>query len=193
MLEFCLPDMIRMAENYILVEIEKKFQDKQGNIVIDPTWTPEEYATIEGIVINPPIRIKSDAQRSITGNVFKGDKIFFSFATIFDYLAQPGDDTFVYRNLVLYEGKEYWRVHAGEVFCRVDLSGRYEMITDNILIEPGSTEETGIVKAMPTNINLSCKPNDLVCFDPRFVQKYNIFNKEHYILPTRRIIAKLWT
>jgi co-chaperonin GroES (HSP10) len=178
--------MIQAAENYILCEIEKKFQDTNGGLFIDTTWQPEEYSTLEGIVVSPPARIKSDRHRKITGTVNKGDKIFFSYSVIFEKLLQPDEDTPVYKNLVLFEGKEYWKVDMGEVFCTI--SDKINMVTENLLIEP-IDDESGTVIGMP-NINLSCNVRDVVCFEPRFVQKYNILGKEHYILPSRRIIAK---
>lgn len=179
--------MLQAPENYVLVEIEKKFQDDNGGIFIDTTWTPEEYTTLEGIVVMPPVRVKDDLYRKITGTVKKGDKIFFSYGIIFAYKTQPDEDTPVYKNLIIYEGKEYWKVEMGEIFC---IQGEdLRMVTENILIDP-IDEETGIVKAMP-NINLSCNVRDVVCFEPRFVQKYNILGKEHYIIPSRRVLAKV--
>ena len=181
--------MIRAVENFVLCEIEKKFQDSTGGIFIDTTWEPGEYATLEGVVVMPPIRFKSDLHRKITGEVKKGDKIFFSYSVIFEYSLQPDDDTPIYKNLIIFEGKEYWQVEAGEIFCIEEPDGTLKMVTENVFIEP-IDEETGIVKAMP-NINVSCNVRDIVCFQPKFVQHYNILGKEHYILPAKRIIAKV--
>lgn len=179
--------MLQAAKNYILCEIKKKFQDENGGLFIDTTWTPEEYSTLEGIVISPPVRTEGDFHRKITGEVEKGDKIFFSYSVIFEKSLQPEDDTPVYKNLVLFEGKEYWKVDMGEVFCV--MGDKVRMVTENLLIEP-IDDESGTVIGMP-EINLSCNVRDVVCFEPRFVQRYNILGKEHYILPSRRIIAKV--
>lgn len=179
--------MIKAAQNYILCEIEKKFQDQNGGLFIDTTWQPEEYSTLEGIVVSAPVRIVSDRHRKVTGEVKEGDKIFFSYSVIFEKLLQPDEDTPVYKNLVLYEGKEYWKVDMGEVFCVI--SDEIKMVTENVLIEP-IDDESGTVIGMP-NINLSCNVRDVVCFEPKYVQRYNILGKEHYILPSRRIIAKV--
>lgn len=179
--------MLQAAQNYILCEIEKKFQDENGGLFIDTTWTPEEYSTLEGIVVSPPVRTESDRLRKITGTVNKGDKIFFSYSIIFEKLLQLEEDTPVYKNLVLYEGKEYWKVDMRDVFCV--LGDKIRMVTENVLIEP-IDDESGTVIGMP-EINLSCNVRDVVCFEPRFVQRYNILGKEHYILPSRRIIAKV--
>jgi len=182
--------MIQAAENYVLTAIEKKHQDIVNGLFIDTTWEPEEHVTLEGIVISPPARVKSDYHRTITGNVKEGDKIFFSYSIVFDKALQPKEDTPVYKNMVLYEGEEYWKVEMGEIFCVIS-GGAYKMVTSNVLIEP-IDEESGTVIGMP-NIKLSCNMRDVVCFEPKFVQKYKILGKEHYILPSRRIIAKQWT
>lgn len=198
--------MLQSIQNFILVEIEKRFQDQQGGFFVDTTWTPEEYATLEGTVICPPIFSKSDGHRTVLGKVNKGDRIFFSYAIVYEYDLQPSDASPVYRNLVYFNNKEYWKVDIAEVFCKITPEGKYEMVTDNILLDPVHDEtvtvcgleqvkqrnnDTGIVKAVPPNISLSCNMGDVVCFEPRYVQKYNIFGKEHYIIPSRRVLAKI--
>lgn len=196
--------MIQAPENYVLVEIEKKFQDEDGGILIDPTWNPEEYATLEGVVISAPVRTSSDNCRTVTGDVKNGDKVFFSYGVVFDYKEQPNNENPVYKNLVIYEGKEYWKVDMGEIFCKVTDKG-VEMVTENVLIEPWHPvtsmdfkgihiqqvykKETGIVRGINSNIN--CEIGDKICFEERFVQEYNVFGKIHYIIPLRRVIAKI--
>lgn len=189
--------MLQSPENIVLVEIEKKFQDNVGGIVVDSTWHPEEHATLEGIVYSAPVRTASDNARTVLGTVKNGDKVFFSYSVVFKYDLQPDNDTPIYSNLIVHEGKEYWQVEMGEIFCTVR-DGKPEMVTDNILIEPiGDSDmynkearETGRVVAMP-NVKISCKEGDIIGFESRFVQEYNIFGKLHYIIPSRRVIAKL--
>jgi len=185
--------MIQAPLNNALVEIEKKFQDKDGGIYVDPTWHPEDFATLEGVVVSAPVRTQSDNGRTVKGTIKNGDKVFFSYGVIFEYESQPDEDTPVYKNLVLYEGKEYWKVNVGEIFCTVTDEG-IKMVTDNVLIEPWQEEaitdnffipqviknETGIIKAIPDNTNLSCVVGDKIAFESKFVQQYNIFGKIHY-------------
>lgn len=182
--------MIQSPENYVLCEIEKKFQNEDGGIFIDTTWHPEEYATLEGTVKSIPKRVFTDGYRNLTGTVGVGDKVFFSYSIIYAYASQPNGDTPVYKNLMLYEGKEYWKVPIDEFFCKITDKG-VEMITDNILIEPvemGNLSE-GKVVGMP-NVDVSCKIGDLIYFEPKYVQQYNIFGANHYIIAARRAIAK---
>lgn len=176
--------MIQAPENFVLVEIERKFQDSQGGLLIDTTWFPEEHATLEGIVRSAPVRIVSDGYRQIIGTVKEGDKVFFSYGTIFSYHLQPDNDTPVYKNLIIYDGKEYWRVNISEVFFKNDI----EMITNNVLVEPLS-ESSGIVKGVG-KIGLSCQVGDTIVFEPQFVQQYSFFNQFYFIIPASRVIAK---
>ncbi len=200
---------LRCAENFLLVEIEKKFRDKDGSILIDPTWEPEEYATLNGTVYSVPLNVNPDDDRPILGTVQVGDKIWFSYAVIFEYDEQPEFANPVYANLVLHEGKEFWKVHLGEVFCKVDRTGKIEMITDNVLLtpvqrgmahmeggimllaDPADSENKGKVKALPPNIKLSCNVGDVVCIEPKYIQKYIILGSEHYIVRSRRLLAKM--
>lgn len=303
--------MIRYALNYCLVKINKRFQDQQGNIKIDPSWHPEEHATMEGIVYSAPLAVEKNLARRVVAKVNDGDTVFFSYSVVFGYTMQPDGQTPVYRNLVLHNGEEYWKVDVGDMFFKVK-QGEIEMITEHVLmtfhkepfekkiiygnllqvqdkgnrteqsllqglsqrknegveknpqtdgggedegqckelrehiLTPWENNETelprvrqpgvgnasrgllktdgsdmvvqklphgeargnearrslgivikekkqnnlGIVKAIPPNINLSVHVGDMVCFEPRFVQKYNILGQEHMIIQTHRLLAK---
>ncbi len=201
--------ILRCTENYLLVEIEKKFTDKQGGLFIDPTWTPEEYTTLNGRVYSTPLRVAPDDDRPIVGSVSDGDDIWFSYSVIFDYDLQPEFENPVYKNLVIHEGRELWMVHLGEVFCSVNESGEIDMVTDNILLTPADSSapiEMGglvllgkpvddhnkaMVKAKPSKLRLSCNMGDIVCIEPKYIQKYNILGAEHYIVRSRRVLAKM--
>ena len=180
--------MIQAPENYILCEIDKKFQDQEGNILIDPTWFPEEHATLEGNVVSAPIRTGSDGYRKIIGSVDIGDKIFFSYSVVFNYKLQPEDDTPVYSNLIIFEGKEYWKVNIDEIFFK-STNGKVKMITDNILVDPLS-EHNGVIVEVPEML-LNYKKGDTVFFEAEFVQSYKFFGQPYFIIPCRRVIAKL--
>lgn len=298
--------MIRYALNYCLVKINKRFQDSHGNIKIDPSWHPEEHATMEGVVYSAPLVVENNLARRTVMEVKDGDRVFFSYTVVFGYDMQPDGQTPVYKNLVLHNGEEYWKVDVGDMFFRWTAKGGIEMITEHVLMmfhkEPfekkiiygnllqvqdkgNSTEQSllqgvsqrknegvekntqtdgggqnegqrkelreyipaqgednekelsrvrqpeignasrglletdrsnlamsglpheeaqsggivvrnrkleniGIVIAIPQNINLSVHVGDMVCFEPRFVQKYNILGQEHMIIQTHRLLAK---
>jgi hypothetical protein len=196
-------------ENFLLVQIERKFQDKDGNLHIDPTWQPEEYVTLHGVVHSIPNKIIEDPDRPVMGSVKEGDHVWFSYSPIYEYETQPDDETPIYKNLVMYNGEEYWKVHIGEVFCTVDKDGKIDMITDNALLTPvkrgmaemqygglmlnlpATVENKGKVKAVPSKSDLGYLVGEVVCIEPKYIQKYSILGDWYYIVRTRRLLAKV--
>lgn len=182
------------------MEIEKKFQDKMGGVVVDTTWAPEEWATVRGVVVSAPAKVVDDPYRKVTQNVRADDQIFFSYAVIFDYINQPVDDTPIYKNLVVAGGREYWQVPLQEVFARRDQFGMWSMVTEMVMVKPDfeeyrgfiltrKREEQGEVMAMPVG-EYDFGRGDRVYFEEKFVQKYNLGGQMYYLIPPRRIIAK---
>lgn len=293
--------MIRYALNKCLIKIDRRFQDANGSIKIDTTWHPEEFATMEGIVYSAPKKVEYDHNRKMVGEVQDGDKVYFSYSVVFGYTLQPENQSPIYKNLVIINGEEYWKVDVGDLFFKVK-GEEIEMITDHVLMgfvehsensliygemlqvpdkrtgeeqkilqgvsqreyeelekntpanrssesegqckelrecllqkgkdkegelykvqQPGvgnasrglqqtngsnlvvpelsprvalfrrsnKIEHLGVVKALPNNKSLSVRVGDTVCFEPRFVQKYNILGQQHLIIQTHRLLAKV--
>lgn len=200
--------MLRCPINRLLVTIDRKYQDTQGNLFIDTTFQPEEYATLKGKIVSIPDRVEHEYYKgSIEQLARVGDEVWFSYSVVYDYLVYRNGETPVYRNLVPYEGEEYWKVNYEEVFCVVR-NGKILMPTQHVLLAPiednGSDKlESGLtsiikksifedraqVVAMPAS-SVSCEVGDIIPIEPEFVQKYIIFDKPYYIIPARRLIAK---
>jgi len=199
--------MVKCPINRLLVKIDKKYQDKEGNLFIDTTWNPEEFATLKGVVAGIPDRVDAAYYKGAIDAVAKiGDEVWFSYGVVYDYKIQVDGDTPVYKNLVQYNGEEYWLVNYEEVFCVVS-DGKMMMPTQFVLLEPIVDERPAIsasglhfvkdsdvyldrarVVAVP-KMDISCKAGDIVPIEQEFLQKYNMFGKQHYIIPTRRLIA----
>lgn len=189
-------------ENYLLVEIDKKYRDSDGSIMIDNTWHPEEYATQCGVVVSAPISVSGDFDRRVLSIPKAGDKVWFSYSVLFEYDAQNDNEQPVYRNMVVIDGKEYWKVHAGEVYC-VERDGKVKMVTDNVLLRKeirdiieqcggleiysDDSEDALIVVSAPEETGLSA--GDKVLVEPRFLQKYEMLGGVHYIVRTRRVLG----
>lgn len=188
-----------------MVSIEKKYQDEQGSLNIDTTFRPEEYATLKGVVVSVPDRVD---EQYYTGKIDQlvriGDEVWFSYSVIYDYKVYREGETPVYKNLISYNGEQYWKVNYEEVFCVVR-GGEILMPTQHVLLAPIKDErvssglisvtqkmvydDRATVVAMPST-SISCKVGDVVPLEKEFVQKYMIFDKPHYIISTRRLIAK---
>jgi hypothetical protein len=198
--------LLKCPINTILVTIEKKYQDKEKGLLIDTTYHPEEYATLNGIVHSVPDRLANEEWRDKSEMIIRpGDEIYFSYGVIYRYSRYEGNETPGYRNLVCYQGKEYWKVDYSEVFCIVR-EGKIIMPNQYVLLEPMKSEQqyssSGLllesaeyyqdrarVKAMPA-VEVDCKEGDILPIETKFVQQYQMFGSLHYIIPVRRLIAK---
>ena len=197
--------MLRCPINKLLVSIDKKYQDKQGNLFIDTTFLPEEYATLKGTVMSIPERVDDEHYKGNIEQLAKvGDEVWFSYGVIFDYKILREGETPVYKNLVAFGEQEYWMVRYEEVFCIVR-DGKILMPTQHVLLVPVIRDEqpaTGLISlyksvlkedramivALPTT-EISCKVGDIVPLELEFTQQYIMFDKPHYIFSTKRLIA----
>lgn len=193
--------------NIILVTIEKKYQDTERGLLIDTTYHPEEYATLKGIVHSVPDKVGNEYWRRKTNMIIRpGDEIWFSYSIIYNYTRLENGETPTYKNLIVYEGVEYWKVDYAEVFCVVR-DGKIIMPYEYVLLEPlkdnrdlrsssglvlGTNEtfnDRALVKALP-DIEMDCKVGDMIPVEERYVQQYQMLGGLHFIIPSRRLIAK---
>lgn len=199
--------MLRCPINKLLVSIDKKYQDKQGNLFIDTTFQPEEYATLKGTVMSIPDRVDDEHYKGDIEQLAKiGDEVWFSYGVVYDYAILRDGETPVYKNLLAIDGEEYWKVRYEEVFC-ILRDGEILMPTQNVLLVPVikqgeqktagglislqktvREEDKAMIVALPKT-NISCKVGDIVPLELEFTQQYIMFDKPHYIFSTRRLIA----
>lgn len=121
---------------------------------------------------------------------------------------------FNYKNLLPYDGKYYWIVDYNNAIA-VKRGDSFEMIGDLVLIEPikeyRKQHEQGIIEVysmeqdkdyraigkilsigepLKSDVKLSVKPNDIICSDSRYVQKYEIDGKDYWIVRQKHIYGK---
>lgn len=195
--------MLKCPVNNLLVTVDKKYNDNIGGLLLDTSFEPEQYATLNGVVISAPDKVEQDYWRTkIQMNIKPGDEVWFRYGVIFDYKSRREGETPEYKNLIVYEGKEYWKVDYSEVICIVR-DGQISVPTAHIIAEPvqerqsstllsvthkNTAEDKGRVVASPDWIN--CSKGDLIPLEKEYVQKYQMFGKLHYVIPARRLIAK---
>ena len=205
-LKLYIVTMLKCPVNKLLVTIEKKYQDKLGNLFIDTSFFPEEYATLKGIVTSVPNKLENEYWRGKTDMIIEtGDEVWFSYGIIFDYKRYENGETPSYKNLITYKGQEYWKVDYNEVFCVVR-DGKILIPTEYILLEPiadnsESKTASGLVlgkkaiysdraRVVAAQEGVDCKPGDIIPLESQYIQQYNMLGKVHYIVPSRRLIAK---
>jgi co-chaperonin GroES (HSP10) len=122
---------------------------------------------------------------------------------------------FNYNNLLPYDGKDYWMVDYAYAVAIKRALGVFDMIGDYVLIEPIREPNRGtyqgiievyeiaqdtdyraigkvlaIGEPLTGDPKLSVKPNDIICSDIRYVQKYEIDGKDYWVIRQKHIYGK---
>ena len=122
---------------------------------------------------------------------------------------------FNYRNLFPYDGSDYWMVDYAFAVAVKRAAGVFDMIGDYVLVEPirephrgtyqglievyeiaQDTDHRAIGKVVAIgeplkgDVKLSIKPNDIICSDIRYVQKYEIDGHDYWVIRQKHIFGK---
>jgi hypothetical protein len=122
---------------------------------------------------------------------------------------------FNYRNLLPYGGKDYWMVDYAFAIAIKRAAGVFDMIGDYVLLEPirepirgtyqgvievyeikqdedfraiGRIVSIGI--PLSGDKPLSVKPNEVICTDIRYVQKYEIDGHDYWVVRQKYVYGK---
>ena len=122
---------------------------------------------------------------------------------------------FQYSNLLPHDGKDYWMVDYSYAIAIKREGGAFEMIGDYVLVEPirepyrgtyqgvievyeiaQDTDYRAIGKVVAIgeplagDTRLSIKPNDIICSDIRYVEKYQIDGHDYWVIRQKHIYGK---
>jgi len=122
---------------------------------------------------------------------------------------------FNYKNLLPYDGHDYWKVDYINAIAIKRKDGSFDMIGEYVLVEPvrepRKAYEQGLIEVynleqekdykaigkvvsigepLKGKVKLSIKPNDTICTDIRFVEKYEIDGRDYWIVRQRYIYGK---
>lgn len=218
------PKKLHCPVKYFLVTLDKKlynsvtFESGQ-KLYFDPSWHPEEYSMMEATVVGVPDTIgrwRASKYGWILDETYKdlqisgiqpGDKVLIRYDVVFNYIDQPEHDTPIYKNLFLYEGKEYWKCSVSQVFAYIR-NGETRMINNWVMCDRIKEEKSiSDVFVTPDNYKDEYRkdkmcirhispaallgPGDIIYADPQYVQSYKINLDEFYILRQSRILAKV--
>jgi co-chaperonin GroES (HSP10) len=181
-----------------LVQLEKAYMDEvqtKSGIVLyrDTSFHPEFYAQTNGVVTRVPKFNDID--------VTEGDQIYFSYQVIEDKI-QRDRDTDIHKNLLFRKGKKVWMVAPEHIYFRVR-DDQMEMLNGYVLLDfiEEETTSTLIVPDYLKKVKLigqarvvaakKHKRDDVIFFDKSYVETYELFGREYYILHETRILAKL--
>jgi co-chaperonin GroES (HSP10) len=181
-----------------LVDIEKPYMDEAPTasgikLYRDTTFHPENYAQTNGVVSSVPALNKLDVE--------KGDQIYFSYQVVEDKI-QRDRDTDIHKNLIFYNGTKSWTVDCDLIYFRVrndqiGMLNKYALIdlveeeTTSTLIIPDYLKKVKLLGQAKIVASANLKAGEEILFDRRFVETYELFGREYYILHEERILAKL--
>lgn len=187
---------MKSPKKYI-VQLDKAYMDEiqtKSGIVLyrDTSWRPEYYAQTNGVVTAIP---KFNAL-----NVSVGDQIYFSYQVVEDK-EQRDRDTDVHRNLLFYKGKKAWLVAPDLIYFKVrddkiEMLNGYVLLdmieeeTKSSLIIPDYLKKVKVIGQARVIAAKEYKAGEVIMFDKRFVETYELFGKEYYILNETRILAR---
>jgi len=131
--------------NVVYVQIKKKLYDSKkfpSGIILykDTSFHPEEASMIEATVVSLPRAIQERFDYAgmyvdAGGPLQVGSTVLMRYDVVFHYFNQPERDTPIYKNVLLYEGEEYWRVDIQQIFA-VLRKGSVEMINGYVMVDP---------------------------------------------------------
>jgi co-chaperonin GroES (HSP10) len=209
--------IINSPLNNLYVTIDKKFYDTiqfESGVTLykDTGFHPEESAMLEGLVVSVPRGIQDRYDyHGITMTVQPGDKILMRYDVVFAYKEQPDRDTPIYKNVLLYNNSEYWKVDIQKVFGKI-LDDRIEMFNGYVYCEPleEKVRPTGLI-LLPDSLKtverndkmrvkyigapligqgmLGVRPGDIVYVQPDVAQRYEINLQYFYIIKQSHLLA----
>lgn len=208
--------MFQCHLNNVVVKVKTKYHTNVANMmkraVLNPQsqLNPCDYVQIYGEVISIPhyISTRMDYRGFTTNDIYPGDTAIFRYDVICDIWQPQPDADPVYKNMVWFMGKEYFLadiqkvfgvIRAGEIimvngYCMVeDMSNTTALILPlhlkNVL-QVSSAKLTQIGRPMKHLKSVSAMPGDIVYYDPRVLQVYEINGKKFGILRQKDIFGK---
>jgi hypothetical protein len=198
--------MICSILNNLVVELcGEMYVGGDGELLLDSTFEPEEYATLEGVVVGVPYDVLSDGFRGdLRCDLLVGDKVCFNYNVVFNYVVRREGETPVYVNLLEYDGRRLWRVDMIDVFCyerggvRYSLGGKVMLeVTSGCNVKSDGGLDLigddgggyGVVGVLPFGC-LDYNVGDVIYFEKDYGIRYKLFGKDYVVVDLKRVIGK---
>lgn len=207
--------MIEAPINKVIVHPKTKYirhiSDlmKRSSIQNGATVDPSDYVNIVGEIISVPKKISDKPEYAgfTVDNIKQGDIGIFSYRVIYDLIIKQENGEPIYRNLVKYNGEEYFSCDIRLLFAvirdgEIHMLNGYVMLTDfeqdKIILSANlknrkKTKSSQIMHIGNSKSNLppiNAKNGDMVFFNPGKTQLYEMNNKKFIILQQEKILGK---
>lgn len=207
--------MFQPSENKIVIKVASKYikhisditrlSALQNNTSIDPA----DFVNITGEVVMLPKTIsnKREYEGYSTNDIYVGDVAIFNYQVIYDMLYTKETDKFTFRNMVIYEGEEYFLADITKVFGVIRggdiyMINGYVMLSEYprgiIMLQQSSKKVKGTTNSEVMHIGkprlnqtpIDVNSGDTVYFSPYHPQHYKIKDKPFIILRQNQIFGK---
>lgn len=208
--------MIQAAENTVLLTVKtkyiKEFTDimKMASIQNAASVHLEDLVQVVGEIVSIPKRVTQDRTHYgfSTKDIKVGDIVIFSYQVISDFVIKKEDEDPSYKNLITYQGKEYWQADITRIFAVIRgediiMVNGYVMAEtfdeDRIFLQPTSKRAKNCKSSKVMHVGkpkehlppLSIKRGDTIFFNPLIAQKYQINKKPFIILQQHQVLGRL--
>lgn len=208
--------MIQSPANKVIVlpvaRYSKNITDimKRSAIQNGASVDPADVVNIVGEVISVPKYISptNDYKGFSIKDIKVGDTAIFSYKVIYDIIIKQEGEEPIYRNSIVYEGKEYFACDIRNLFG-VIREGEIIMVNGFVMLE--DFEESKIILPASlskqknaasskilyigsnrTNLSrITAQEGDTVFFNSKQAQRYQINDKKFVILQQDRILGKV--
>lgn len=207
--------MIQAPTNKVIVYPKTKYIKhitdlmKRSSIQNGATVDPTDVVNIVGEIVSLPMQISDtkDYEGYTTEDLQVGDIAIFSFKVIYDLIIKQENGEPVYKNLIKYNGNEYFSCDIRNLFGvirgeEIIMVNGYVMATefeqDKIIVSPSlkkvkKTKSSYIMHIGGSKSNakkIGANNGDLIFFDPQKVQHYEINEKKFIILQQDKIFGR---
>lgn len=207
--------MVQSPLNNVVVKIKHKFTEgitgvaKLAAIQNLSSINIEDYVTITGDVVSPPLEISKRREYAGYGcsDIKPGDTAIFSYSVVSDMVQDSPETPPKFKNSFWYNGAEYFNCDILRLFAvirdgEIRMQNGYVMLSEiekpALIFLPNNLKKTvgvssGVVSAIGDPLNgckkVSSKVGDTVFFNPNVVQSYKINGKPFYIIPQHHILG----
>lgn len=207
--------MIQAPTNKVIVHPKTRYirhiSDlmKRSSIQNGASVDPADVVNIVGEIVSIPKQITNDKQYEgySIQDLQVGDMAIFSFKVIYDLIIKQENGEPVYRNLIKYDGKEYFSCDIRNLFG-VIRDGEIIMVNGFVMLEEFEQDKIILAQTIKKTkrakyshimhignnrqhlSNIQASNGDLVYFNSDKVQHYEINGKKFIILQQDKILGK---
>lgn len=207
--------MIEAPANKLIVYPKTKYARnitdlmKRSAIQNGATVDPADVVNITGEILSIPKTISQtkDYEGFSTDDIQVGDIGIFSYRVIYDLIIKQENGEPVYKNLIKYNGKEYFSCDIRNLFGvirdgEIIMVNGYVMLTEyepkRIILsaniknqkEATSSNIMHIGNSKQNVFKINAHQNDLVYYNSSLAQHYNINEKKFIILSQDKILGR---